>query len=346
MQLTPSSVAELTWWITNITHAYRDISHHNPSAVIQTDASKLGWGTVCGDQEIGGRWTTTETTNHINILELQAAFFALKSFCSHTYNTHIQLQIDNTTAVSYINNMGGSKSLQLNDLAIEVWEWCIQHHIWVSAVHIAGKLNIGADNRSRHFSDKNEWMLNRNVFRDILSIYPELNIDLFATRLNNQLKMYCSWKPDPGCAYVDALSINWTNFKFYAFPPFSLIRPKCVQKINQDKAKGILIIPLWPTQTWFPLVLQLLYDQPWILKPSNSLLQHVYHREPHPLHQKLRLMVCPLSGIPSENMIFLQKSQISSWPHGERAHKNIIRHTLRNGWNFVVRGTSITFHQK
>ena len=141
----------------------------------------------------------------------------------------------------------------------------------MSAVHIAGKLNTSADNKSHNFSDKHEWSLSKAYFLEIFSTFPELNIDLFARRLNNQLDTYCSWKPDPGCTYVDAFSINWSNFNFFAFPPFSLI-PKCVQKIIHDKAKGILLIPVWPTQTWFPLVLQLLYSQPWIFKPSPNLL--------------------------------------------------------------------------
>ena len=111
--------------------------------------------------------------------------------------------------------------------------------------------------------------------------------------LNNQLDVYCSWKPDPGCTYVDAFSIDWSNFNFFAFPPFSLI-PRCVQKISQDKAKGILLIPVWPTQTWFPLVLKLLYSQPWIFKPSANLLCHAHLRKPHPLLQDLP---CHLSSI-------------------------------------------------
>ena len=60
----------------------------------------------------GGRWTPSEAEYHINILELLAAFFALKCFCSHMNNCHIQIQIDNTTALAYINNMGGSKKIQ------------------------------------------------------------------------------------------------------------------------------------------------------------------------------------------------------------------------------------------
>ena len=113
-------------------------------------------GAVCGERKTGGRWTPTEAQSHINILELLAAFFALKCFCKNMQNIHVQLQIDNTTAVTYINNMGGSKSTELNQLAFSVWEWCTTRHIWVSAVHIAGILNARADEKSREFCDKHE----------------------------------------------------------------------------------------------------------------------------------------------------------------------------------------------
>ena len=216
MTLTSSSVAELTWWIENMPHSYRDITYPTPFMIIQANASTLGWGAVYGDQEVGGRWTSLESTSHINILELQAAFFALKSFCKGTIKGHVQLQIDNATAVAYINNMGGWKSPKLSFLAQEIWDWCIQRQQWVSATHIAGKLNVSAD--SRKFQDEHEWTLNKDAFKVILSLYPELSIDLFPTRLNNQLALYSSWKPDPGCAFVDALAIDRRKFTFYAFP--------------------------------------------------------------------------------------------------------------------------------
>ncbi len=177
--------------------------------------------------------------------------------------------------------MGGSKSHQLNELAKEMWFWCIEKNIWLSAVHIAGKLNTSANNRSRNFSDKHEWALNKSQFQEIAKVFPELDIDLFASRLKNQLHVYCSWKPDPGCTYVDAFTINWNSLNFFAFPPFSRIS-KCLQRITQDQAKGILIIPVWPMQPWFPLVLQLLYSQPWIIGPSPQLLTHAHIREPQP----------------------------------------------------------------
>ena len=144
MQLTNASIAELEWWIENMPTARRNIVRPNPSIVVQTDASTKGWKATLGNDATGGRWTSAEATNHVNILELQAAFFALKAFCNNTHHTHVQLQNDNTTAVAYINNMGGSKSPLLNTLAKEIWNWCIERDIWVSAVHIAGKLNTSA----------------------------------------------------------------------------------------------------------------------------------------------------------------------------------------------------------
>ena len=153
--------------------------------------------------------------------------------------------------------MEGSKYPLLNNLAIEIWQWCITRNISVSAVHIAGILNADADCKSCIFSDKNEWMLNRNLFTEIFTEFLQLNIDLFAARLTTQLTLYCSWQPDPGSAFVDAFSIDWSDFNFYAYPPFSLIA-RCLQKIQQY----IMIVPVWPTQTWFPLLLQLTLFRP------------------------------------------------------------------------------------
>ena len=211
---------------------------------------------------------------------------------------------------------------------------------WISAVHLAGKLNVRADAQSRNFSDKHEWSLNISVFEDILSQYPELNIDLFATRLNHKLPKYCSWKPDPGCSYIDAFSVNWGTYKFYAFPPFSII-PRCLQKISQDRAKGILVVPLWPTvmiSDCSSAALQPTMDT----SPDKRLLSHPT-QVPHPLWKKLNLMMCPLSGTPSDNLTFLQRTQTSLWPHGDQLLKNNTKLTSKNGPCFVVKGKSLLF---
>ena len=67
----------------------------------------------------------TESEKHINLLELKAAFLALKFFAKNLTNKQIFLRIDNITALAYINKMGGTKSCELNDIAKKIWEWCI-----------------------------------------------------------------------------------------------------------------------------------------------------------------------------------------------------------------------------
>ena len=79
------------WWHDNAATLKRDIQHDHPSTSIQSDASTLGWGAIFGTQKTEGRWTPLEAEYHINILELLAAFFALKCFCSHMNNCHIQI---------------------------------------------------------------------------------------------------------------------------------------------------------------------------------------------------------------------------------------------------------------
>ncbi len=345
MVLSAPAREELAWWIENIATASKPVQCLNPALVIQSDASNDGWGAVRDNISTGGRWTDCEQQEHINVLELQAAFFALKSLCSQESDLHIQIQVDNSTAVAYINNMGGIKSQKLNQLSFEIWQWCILRNIWISAVHIAGKTNVEADKKSRHFSDNHEWMLNKKCFQDIHNKFPALEIDLFASRLNAQLPNYVAWHPDPGCVAVNAFAVTWHFKMFYAFPPFSLI-PRCVQKIIQDKATGILITPFWTTQTWFPQVLQILFNQPWILKQSHNLIVHPSQKKLHPLHKSLRLMVCPVSGNLSKQQAFQQRLPMSSCPPGDLVQRNNIVPTLENGWNFVVKGRLISIHQR
>ena len=106
------------------------------------------------------------------------------------------------------------------------------------STHTAGKLNVDADTIFHHFQDKHEWMLDREVFNDILSLYQELNIDLFATRLNKMLGVYCSRKPDPGCAFVDEFSFDWSKFNFYASLPLPSEKfPDVFRKLLNSNSK-------------------------------------------------------------------------------------------------------------
>ena len=88
---------------------------------ISSDASQLGWGAVCAGTWTGGAWLVQEQSMHINSLELLAATLAVKTFLKDASGISVLLQLDNATAVAYINNMGGTVSSQLTTLAKELW---------------------------------------------------------------------------------------------------------------------------------------------------------------------------------------------------------------------------------
>ena len=207
-----------------------------------------------------------------------------------------------------------------------------------------GRLNTEADEKSRVFSDNHEWMLNKHSFDEILLCHPGLDFDLFTSRLNYQISRYCSWQADPNSAHVDALTMNWTGHTFLLFHPLAFSIPRCLQKISQDRVQGVLIAPLWPTQTWFPVLLQQLCDQPWILLPRPELLEHPSRSGPHLPHGNLHLMVCPVSGDPSGIITLQRRLPTFLWHPGGEALKNSLPHTLRNGWHFVVNGKLIVLH--
>ena len=80
--------------------------------------------------------------NHINYLELKEIYLTVKSYRrSWLGKKDIKVKSNNTTAITYINNMGGgvSASEKCNELAKHLQYFCIQQNIWISAIHIPGK---------------------------------------------------------------------------------------------------------------------------------------------------------------------------------------------------------------
>ena len=109
-------------------------------------------------------------------------------------------------------------SVVCNDIAVDIWEICIGLGVHISAAHIPGIHNVLADEASRCFADASEWMLSASVFTFLTGVYDTPDIDLFASRLNKQLPVYASWKPDPESTHIDAMSFSWSGKYEYLFP--------------------------------------------------------------------------------------------------------------------------------
>ena len=183
-QLSQEAQLELEWWRAHIVGASRRLWQPVISYIFQTDASGNGWGISCVSNatlKSYGCWTSEQQNLHINVRELYVVFICLTIFCKNMSHVHINFQLDNSTAVTYINQMGGMKSFACDTVARKIWEWCIPKNIWISAVHIAGSTNTLADCLSRQSSD-HEWQLNKTVFQSLASLFLRMTIDLFASQ--------------------------------------------------------------------------------------------------------------------------------------------------------------------
>ncbi|XP_031344364.1 uncharacterized protein LOC116171583 isoform X1 [Photinus pyralis] len=285
--------SDISWWISKLAVSCNPIRSDTFDIELFTDASKTGWGAYCNGNTSFGFWSNSEKENHINELELLAVLFGLKCFARGCHNCNILCRVDNTTAIGTINRMGSVRFQNLNKIARLIWGWCEERNIYIFASYISSSENFFADKASRQEHQETEWSLENSAFQKVLKRFGVPDIDLFASRLNRKCKTFVSWKRDPEAFRVDAFTLNWSVFSFYAFPPFTLML-RTLQKIIKDHAEGVVVAPYWVSQPWYPVFLSLLTEEPLILEPSDRLLS--FSGIPHPMAKHLSLVVGKLSG--------------------------------------------------
>jgi len=122
MVLSTLAIEEVSWWRANIFSAFRHIKVPEIDLIIHTDASNKGWGIDISPS--GGLWNTEEKLQHINWLELKAIDIGLQAYTRESNFQHIRIMCDNTTAISYVNNMGGMQSVSCDSLSKKIWDLC------------------------------------------------------------------------------------------------------------------------------------------------------------------------------------------------------------------------------
>ena len=329
----------INWWIDNIATAFRPISMGPMNRRIETDSSLSGFGghDVTYNMEHSGIWENADKTQHINYLELKAAILCLKYFCDNVTNEHIHLFMDNVVAIKYISKMGGRKPL-LNELAKQLWAWCEERNIWISVFHIPGRLNTRADELSRQKNRCNEdmeWALQQKVYQKISNKMGHSEVDLFASAKNYKNKNYMSYMPDKGAIAINAFSTKWDYKLHFAFPPFSIIG-RVLQKMCEDKAELILVTPLFPSQPWFPQLLQQISGQSYVLPKTDQILFLPGTQRKHRL-TTMRMGAFRLSGNAWSVQNYQKQLQTSSCSRGDQQLQNNMGVISRDGCIFVTK---------
>ena len=153
---------------------------------IFTDASTQGWGAHMGDSQISGTWTRWD--RHINFLELKAVFAALCHWGSVLWGHQVLISTDNTTVVSYLKKQGGTHSLTLLHLVVDLFMWLQAQDI---ARYIPGCLNVIAGAYSDQISQYRQ-SLNSEIVNRIFQVWGTPMIDMFATIHNTCLLQFMS----------------------------------------------------------------------------------------------------------------------------------------------------------
>ena len=104
----------------------------------------------------------------------------------------------------------------------------------------------------------------------------------------------------------------------YIFPPFSLI-PRILSKIKSDTVeKAIIIVPFWPTQSWFSLLISAIISLPLRLPRHKDLIVMPTTGEINPLLRKTDFIAAVFSGNLSLIEDFLKTLVIALPPAGEK----------------------------
>ncbi len=123
-----------------------------------------------------------------------------------------------------------------------------------------------------------------------------------------------SWHPQPMTYGIDAFSLSWSDLQAYAFPPFTLIQ-RCLGKIRKDQGDLTMVAPYWPTQPWFPALLELACEIPLVICQQEDLLVGPIG-QPYPLLASggLLLTVWRLSGANTKPETFRRTLANICWP--------------------------------
>ena len=180
---------DLSWWIDrDRLELGISLGQVSPQVELWSDASDGGWGAHLDEQVASGLWAPEEVELSINARELLTIERALLWFAPHLVGSSVAVFADNSTAISYLRNQGGTHSSFLNSIAQRILRWAEVLSVVISPQFIMGKHNVLADALSRPNQILgSEWTLKQEVFGDLCRRWP-VSIDWFATFQNHRFR--------------------------------------------------------------------------------------------------------------------------------------------------------------
>ena len=258
------AIEELKFWRENVKRLNIEgkmISEtRNSEIALFSDASGKGYGgylALCAGAlvegtEVYGSWSEIEISQSSTWRELASVERVLKSNESSLSHKSITVFSDNKNVSTILKK--GSMKPNLQKLAINVHDFCKEKEINVNPVWISRESShiMLADKFSRTF-DNDDWEIEPSIFDQLSKIWGKYTIDRFASNLNNKCVRFNSRVWCVGCESVDSLKQPWSGEVNWWVPPPKLIC-QCINKIVTEKACGTLVVPVWQSAPYWPLI--------------------------------------------------------------------------------------------
>ena len=305
--LSRPALRDLEWW----SHFHYECAANGlalwpeaPSIAIFTDASStLGYGAVLSApagarKTVGGWWTMPERVQwHITLKELVAVRKGIELFTDDLRGRVVRLWEDNMAVVHIIRNKTSASPALMAELRL-LLELLDSLQIILRPKYIRSELNP-ADEFSR-LTDRDAWSLRPSLQRMLLDkvkrqVGKPVTLDAFASHQSAVCKRYASRHSELAALAFDGLGLDWREEVVWLNPPWALL-PDIITKLGIEKPAGVLIVPVWQSQTWWPSLLALGGTHLDLPRPTFSVVAlHTRQVEPF-LHHGLRLRAIVMPG--------------------------------------------------
>ena len=253
----------------------RPIWYPPVTAVVSSDASGEGaaeapgggWGATLGAQPLHaappgedngtfcrGIWAVEDRELHITAKELKAVRYALEYWRVALRGKRVLFWEDNQAVCGILRRLV-TRSVAMRADLLAIIDLLEEENIMLQVRYIRSKWNP-SDFYSR-VRDKSEWKLSDVWAARLVHYFGPAQVDRFADSVLTLLPRFDASYPCRGAEAVDTFTRSWAFTHSWINPPYHEIG-RILHKLWQEpEASATLLLPVWPSQPWWPRLLEL-----------------------------------------------------------------------------------------
>ena len=255
IELDQYCIEELRFWRTNLNSLKVQDCFliHKPQRFVYSDASATGCGSIITLNEghiCHKLWEPSECSKSSTWRELAAIYFSLESFAQVLEGSLVKWFTDSQSAAKIVEV--GSMKLDLQRLAVKIFQFCVAHNIRLEVQWIPRTENERADYVSR-LIDFDDWQITPEFFLRLEELWGPHTVDCFANFYTAKLPRFFSRFWNPGTSGVDFFVQNLESENCLVVPPVPLVA-RALLYLSLQKARATIVIPQWPSSSFWPLL--------------------------------------------------------------------------------------------